>query len=222
MAKKDYVPEREDDFYIWSINFKKHLAAYVDRGVIPPGIYEEIVEKGERYETYYVRTNNLDTRTRVTIVGRRGARKAYEKLIRETVREYLANNHTLTDLEKISIGLNIPKAGRTPAPVATTAPSVEIGISRLAHLKIHVYENGHSNRRGKPDGQHCAELAWIHSPVKPKSWNDLTHTIVSTKSPFKLEFEDDMRGETIWFAVRWENTRGQKGPWSAMIDAIIP
>jgi hypothetical protein len=35
-------------------------------------------------------------------------------------------------------------------------------------------------------------------------------------------FENDQRGKTVYFALRWENTRGEKGPWSAIQIAIIP
>jgi hypothetical protein len=31
-----------------------------------------------------------------------------------------------------------------------------------------------------------------------------------------------MRGKTVWFRLRWENNRGQKGPWSELYSAIIP
>jgi hypothetical protein len=30
------------------------------------------------------------------------------------------------------------------------------------------------------------------------------------------------RGKTVYFALRWENTRGEKGPWSEIMSAIIP
>jgi hypothetical protein len=29
-------------------------------------------------------------------------------------------------------------------------------------------------------------------------------------------------GKRLWFAARWENTTGQKGPWSEIMCVIIP
>jgi hypothetical protein len=37
-----------------------------------------------------------------------------------------------------------------------------------------------------------------------------------------LEFEGHDRGKTLWYAARWENTRGLKGPWSPIESVIIP
>jgi hypothetical protein len=31
-----------------------------------------------------------------------------------------------------------------------------------------------------------------------------------------------MRGKRIYFRARWENNRGEKGPWSEIGESIIP
>jgi hypothetical protein len=47
-------------------------------------------------------------------------------------------------------------------------------------------------------------------------------SVFSTRSPYVFTFDENMRGKTVYFCLRWENTRGQKGPWSAIYSAIIP
>jgi hypothetical protein len=37
-----------------------------------------------------------------------------------------------------------------------------------------------------------------------------------------IDFEEEDRGKTFWYAVRWENTTGLKGPWSEIRSAVIP
>jgi hypothetical protein len=66
------------------------------------------------------------------------------------------------------------------------------------------------------------EIAWALSDTPVTRWNELTHSNVDTNSPFTLVFENDQCGKTIYFAIRWENTRGEKGPWSEITSAIIP
>jgi hypothetical protein len=46
--------------------------------------------------------------------------------------------------------------------------------------------------------------------------------VFDTNSPLDIEFTEEDRGKVVWFAVRWENTRGEKGPWSEIYFAIIP
>jgi hypothetical protein len=52
--------------------------------------------------------------------------------------------------------------------------------------------------------------------------NELIHSAFDTRTPFSLEFQGHERGKTVYLALRWENTRGEKGPWSSVQSAIIP
>lgn len=49
--------------------------------------------------------------------------------------------------------------------------------------------------------------------MKPLLKNSPAHT---------LTFDENQRGKTVYFALRWENTRGEKGPWSQIVSSIIP
>ncbi|MDR1283137.1 MAG: hypothetical protein LBK99_20295 [Opitutaceae bacterium] len=68
-----------------------------------------------------------------------------------------------------------------------------------------------------------AELLYgIADGAGPLTFSQLTHSVFSTHSPFRIEFAEELRGKTVYFCLRWENTRGQKGPWSEIVSAIIP
>jgi hypothetical protein len=56
---------------------------------------------------------------------------------------------------------------------------------------------------------------------KPKDWEELIHSTFSTRSPFRLSFKGTDRGKVLYFALRWDNTRGEKGPWSEILNVII-
>jgi hypothetical protein len=40
--------------------------------------------------------------------------------------------------------------------------------------------------------------------------------------PLPLTLREEDRGRTVYMAGRWKEGRGQEGPWSAIISAIIP
>jgi hypothetical protein len=44
---------------------------------------------------------------------------------------------------------------------------------------------------------------------------------VDKTTPYLMEFESSDAGKTAWWAMRWVNTRGEHGPWSAMVSATI-
>jgi hypothetical protein len=48
------------------------------------------------------------------------------------------------------------------------------------------------------------------------------HSEFDTHSPYIFQFDLPDAGKRLYVCARWENTRGQKGPWSVIKNAIIP
>jgi hypothetical protein len=120
-----------------------------------------------------------------------------------------------------AMGIAIPDPTNTPAPVATTYPVYTTDSSVIRFLKLHFHDQN-SLHKGKPRGQHGAEIRWAILASPPVNVNDLTRSAFDTSSPFTLEFDEADRGKTVHFCMRWENTRGEKGPWGEIVSAIIP
>jgi hypothetical protein len=43
-----------------------------------------------------------------------------------------------------------------------------------------------------------------------------------TRTPHVLEFTEPQRGQTVYLALRWQNEKGEKGPWSEIQSTVIP
>jgi hypothetical protein len=39
---------------------------------------------------------------------------------------------------------------------------------------------------------------------------------------YRADFEQTDIGKTVYFAMRWLNTRGKPGPWSQIYSATVP
>jgi hypothetical protein len=162
------------------------------------------------------------TRTSVTVQNKIDARKVLESETRGAVKEFITNNHVVTNGDRDAMGLPIPKTSRTPAEVAKTYPDFDIDTRTIRWLVIHFYDQEKKKSKAKPPGQHGAEIRWAISETPIVNAEDLTHSAFDTRTPFNLEFRGDERGQTVYFCLRWENTRGEKGPWSEIQSAIIP
>jgi hypothetical protein len=88
-------------------------------------------------------------------------------------------------------------------------------------VEIHFHEEGSENR-AKPAGVHGAEFVYALLDVAPVDWSQLPHSTFATRTPLKLTFTGFERGKTLYFAARWENTRGEKGPWNEIKAVIVP
>jgi hypothetical protein len=119
------------------------------------------------------------------------------------------------------MGLPIHKTTHTPAREPTTVPEAEVKLPSPGVVEIH-FRDAESDRRAKPEGVHGAEIAWAILPAPTVDWKELNHSTFDTHTPQRLTFDGTERGKTVYFALRWENTRGEKGPWSEIMNAIIP
>jgi hypothetical protein len=222
MSSRDFIPAPEAQFNIWQANFIEKARAVAESIGIPTQAVTAIVGESSKWKTVLEIATNPATRTSSAIKDKQEQRITYEAELRKFIRSYITNNPLVTDHLRKDMELPIHKTTHTPAPVATEAPDVDIDTSVIGRLIIHFFEKGGKHKKNKPEGQHGVEIRWIISDTHPSRWDDLTHSEIDTNSPHTLVFENDERGKTIYFALRWENTRGEKGPWSEISSAIIP
>jgi hypothetical protein len=119
------------------------------------------------------------------------------------------------------MGITIRDTTRTPVKAPTTCPEFMIDTVVIRCLSILFWELG-SKSKAKPHGVHGAEIRWAILDHAPVSVEELIHSNFDTSSPFKLTFDESERGKAVYICLRWESTRGEKGPWSEIVMAIIP
>ncbi|MDR3133544.1 MAG: hypothetical protein LBU42_05915 [Prevotellaceae bacterium] len=151
------------------------------------------------------------------------AETEFKKIFRWLYSGFLRTNPLVSNDDLVKMGLPKRSSGKhTHAPVATEAPNCYMDTSVPGRVIFYFYGKDQAGKKAKPAGQHGVELGWEISDVAPARWEDLRHSTFDTHAPLTLSFENDQRGKTLYFALRWENTRGEKGPWSTMASAIIP
>jgi hypothetical protein len=221
MSNPDYLPRRDKAFLAWVSNFLKYLFASMIRFGFPKNIYDGLTANYDDFAIKLEVAEEPSTRTTLKVQAKNDSRAVLEKSIRQSVKEYLANNHRLTNEDRSGLGLPIRKTSRTPAPVASAPPGFDIDSTILRRLTIHFYDQT-GKSKAKPAGQHGVKIRWVISDTPVVSVKDLINSSFDTRTPFTLEFDESQRGKTVYFCLCWENTRGRKGPWSKIQSAIIP
>jgi hypothetical protein len=172
--------------------------------------------------TAYTAWANPAERTSVKTANLVAAEKLFNPLYRQLYTGFLKVSPLVTDADLVAMGLPQRSDDKpTPAPVPTTVPVTEIVLPAPATVEIHFHDEGKKSV-AKPKGVHGAEICWAILDAPPSHWNDLTNSSFDTRTPLRLEFDIEERGKTLYFAIRWENTRGEKGPWSEIQTAVIP
>jgi hypothetical protein len=191
----------------------------------PQEDYDLLEQEKNIYAQKLEVANEPATRTTVTIKAKNAAKKVLKTHVRKSVKISLIDNPLLNEDDLALLGLPVHKTKPTPAPTAEDYPWVRVDTSLLRHVKFNygsVDPYTAKQVKAKPFGQHGVEFGWVISDTKPMDVEDLIHSSFDTRTPIVLEFKEHDRGKTLWYAARWENTRGLKGPWSPIQNVIIP
>jgi hypothetical protein len=176
------------------------------------------------FKTAFDNWRNKAERTSMKTATLMDAEKAFKPVYRHLYVGMLKENPLVTNADLLAMGL--PERGdgeRHDATVPKTSPAATVKLPGPGVVEIHFRDNSVDNpSHAKPYQVHGAEICWVVSDEPPVNWSQLVHSSFDTASPFRLSFEGDQRGRRLFFALRWENTRGEKGPWSEIQDAIIP
>jgi hypothetical protein len=127
-----------------------------------------------------------------------------------------------TDLEAMGFPAR-SDAERAKAPVADKAPAYQLEFLGSDRVRVFFYDADSVRQSGKPAGQHGVEIGWILLDEERKIFHqDFTHSSFDTRSPYTFDLEDVSAGKYLFFSLRWENTRGEKGPWSPVNCVRVP
>jgi hypothetical protein len=222
MPYPDFIPRKDVDFNLWSLNLVSRATERKSALHIPDEAIEALTAEKNNWTTRYQLSVNPETRTKAAVAAKQEARESFEAALRRFVKEYIRNNHyvTVSDLE--IFGLHPYKETRTRAGIPTTYPEMEVDTSVLRHLIIHLRDRL-SVGKARPEGVRGIELVYGIVPEgATPSIDELRNSVSVTRSPVNLTFGDRDRGMTVSYAARWDSTRGEKGPWSEIEAAIIP
>jgi hypothetical protein len=222
MAKT--IPDKDVDFHetqgiIYSVSYKNLIAWGLDQSWFTSTLTPAKVAWEAAWTAY------LDPAQRTPLITftKTEKRKEYEKLLRILVKN-LESNTRVTDEALRSMGIVIRDTTPTRVEIPTHYPAYMVDTSVIRQLIIHFWNMLLGNRlsKAKPHGVHGAEVRWAVLPDAPASVEELIHSSFDTRTPLTLTFDESDRGKTVYFCLRWENTRGEKGPWSEIVMAIIP
>jgi hypothetical protein len=143
--------------------------------------------------------------------------------ITRTLYAMLKGNVLVTDEDLVAMHLPVRSDHKPhPSPVATHPPKVTIIPLEDSWIKITYTPEEPDGKRGKPKGQHGVEIKWGFSEEEVKDADKLPNSLFDTASPYILKFSPEDAGRTVNIALRWENTRGEKGPWSRIVRVTVP
>jgi hypothetical protein len=221
MSNKDFIPGSDNDFYVWADTFFNYANPFMTQWEVPEASWQALNDLHNDFRIKFEVAKDIQTRTHITILSKTEARGRLELSIRSFLKSYITYNPHVTNEDRTGMGLPIHDTKPTPMDDPHSYPKVTVKSSSPAVVELHIIDS-ETNGKAKPEGVHGAEIRWLIALEPPINWTELTNSSFTTHSPCILSFAREQRGNRLFFALRWENTRGIKGPWSDIESTIIP
>jgi hypothetical protein len=231
MAKKfDWMPQKHEELYSMANRTVAYFTSTVlarigISGTAQTWYQNTFLVKFNVFKTAYVSWEDPAERTPRKTTILQEAENEFKPVYRKFYKGYIRENPLVTDDDLQGAGF--PKhhsGGNTPARKPDTLIEMETETSKPAEITFHYHDAG-SHGNAKPKGVHGMELVYrVRKASEPPAtdWKELTTSVFSTRTPLTLTFTGDQRDMIVDYASRWENTRGEKGPWNTIQWVIIP
>jgi hypothetical protein len=168
-----------------------------------------------------------------TAVNTARCKEAFDLLVgkmRDVKKRYFLTP-PLINSDYTSLGLNAPDLIPTPIPPPTSQVEADItfpGIHLIELKKIRAVAGS------EPDGRsdYGTRIFWgLTGPATltdkfrvteiPKSGNDMPHSQFTRRRKERFDFDGES-GNTVYLCLRYENPKGEAGPFGPIQKAVIP
>jgi hypothetical protein len=228
----DWLERNHEDLYDQATQTKTYilLPENRDRMGFSPGTAQGIWLDGEfvphytTFETAFTNWKDPSSRTKTITRDLEDAEDLFKPTYRKLYTGFLKESPLVTHHDLEAMGLPVRPGGHTPSPIPTSSPDSDANTGTPRRIILSIFENNGTHKRAKPDGVHGAETRWaiFDNAQGLVTLDALIHSSFCTRSPLTLDFTEEQRGKFLYYALRWENTRGEKGPFSLVQSVIIP
>jgi len=216
----DFVPHKDSEYDIW---LRKN-AAYIDTNHIALGI---TAQQNTEYQALKVKwvLNYADCISKEasyngSVVMKKTAHDESEVMARELA-NIVQSNPVVTGEQKVLMGLTVRKETRTAVPVPSSRPMASVdNNNRLEHI-INFFDEMTRTSKAKPFGVRGCEIWCKIGDVPPKDETELHYLATDSSTPYHSHFSGADGGKTVYYWLRWVNTRNETGPWSETISVTI-
>jgi hypothetical protein len=129
-------------------------------------------------------------------------------------------NPAISDEDKLAAGVVPRNFSRSPIYVPGTSPLLGLVTAGIGTHTLSFADEGTPASRRKPFGAVALQL-YMGIGAAPVPLNNLEFFQQYSRAPLVVNFDPEDSGKLATYAARWVGRRGDVGPWSATLQAII-
>ncbi len=216
----DFVPSADADFNTW---FPRLVEIALKNAVLLKMSAEEQTALSAALTAWiadYAAQQTAQNAATAATNTKNAARAAAEGVIREQVAQW-QKNPAVTDDLRAQLAITIASGTRTAAPVPTSRPVLSADTSQRLQITIDFMDAG-ATSKAKPASVRGCQVWMQISGAPPLDTTGMSYLATDTRTPYTANFDAADAGKTVYFIGLWENTKGETGPLSDVLRAIIP
>ncbi|MCB9853514.1 MAG: hypothetical protein H6819_10495 [Phycisphaerales bacterium] len=227
MRTTDFMPDAGGAFDAWQENFVAYAVAHSKALGLSDGDVEKLQEQSVTWQKHYAGLAAARAAYAEAASAKALAMKALKSQVRSLVAR-IQDAESTSDAMRAALGITIRDSVLTPSDVPTSVPLISVDTSERLRHTLHFADSRMPTRRAKPKGVIGAEI-WVHvggatPSIDPPSTGSLApfgFVNLATRTPAVVEFGGADGGKTASYVLRWVNTRGERGPLSAVASATV-
>jgi hypothetical protein len=216
----DYVPQSDAEFHAWVQNF----IAYAQAHLVARDLVAADLGLIQSAQTAWSEALTAQVSAQATAQGARQVKRTTRQHLEAAVRALvnrLQASAAVDNAERQAMGITVRDGVRRRVSTPTTRPVGVVNASqRLRHI-INFADASTPTSRAKPTGVLGCEV-WVNiGGATPADLSELKFLATGTRTPYTTEYKGEEAGKMAHYMLRWVNTRGETGPWSATVSATI-
>jgi len=217
----DVFPSNDGEFDLFQIQFITTVAANPAKyGLLPADVTALQAEQGawQKALSGHLKAQE-DARTATQ--SKESARTTFETLLRGMARKVhgsAGDDNTL----RVAAGLKPRDGTRSTIGAPTTRPLGRIEVKANRTLVIHFVDEETPTRLAKPSGVQGCQVWGFVGDAKPEGASGYAFLALDTRTPYADEHGPEHAGKTAYYLLRWQNAKGETGPWSDVVSMTIP
>ena len=218
-----YIGDSDVATLDWLVNFTNLVTADPSAYGLTADDAAQMAMRTEAYAQAFHQAQHPSTRT-TNVVKRKDDARAQAEALGRTLAMQVKVNPQITNDQKITLGIRVDDATRTPIGAPQTMPILNIvdahrGVHTLRYCDVLTPDS----RRKPPGVTHMLLFAEIAPPeALTGAEENLRFIAAVTRQPHVVTFDPKGNtGKVVQYKARWLTAKGLLGPWSAGTSMTI-
>ena len=217
---KNYVPYADLKFILWVKRVLAYALANFEKwGVIDPT--DMLAAPLADFEVKLAKATEPDS-GQVAKRSKNEARQLLERAVRAYLQGFVMRNPKVSNDDRGA--MELPVYDRTPTPVLEPTGQAEMSISYPGLAQLLVQIKPMAGTLNDPRANYGCRVYYgiPDAGDPPPKGYQLRESKFTRRKKELFTFHPSDSGKTAYFCIRYENSKGNAGPWGPVASATIP